>query len=151
MTKLSLVLFILTGALQAIPIEHLTDLDGNSLSPIHSKNRELVVFWATWCPECKTKLKGELKELNKLKDIAVWTIGTDKDVARIKHFIEKEAIELPVFLDPNRLLRKSLNVYSVPHWVVYARKAVGQAWEVVDSGAGFEKEKVAKALGIKNL
>ncbi len=139
--------FLLAPALSvALPVDGLTDLDGQGAKLNHSKNTELVVFWATWCPTCKEKLTGLLPKLNEEKDLAVITINTDKDADRVKHYLQKEGVRLPVLWDPSRALRKELKAFSVPHWAVYKRAGVDKAWSLVDSAPAFEWDRVEKAI-----
>src|ERR1700751_1890442 len=82
----------------------LVDLNGK---PVHlsqvsqNKDKRLIIFWATWCDECRSKLSHELPELSSRKDVSVITVNTDKDEARAREFVEKEKISLPVYRDPN--------------------------------------------------
>ena len=138
MTQFLLSLLVPLAA--ALPLEGLTDLDGNPARLDHGKRTELVVFWATWCSTCKEKLKGELPAIEKEGKVAVITINTDRDPARVKHFLEKEGIKLPVLLDPKRKLRSELKAFSVPHWAVYKDGRLG------DSAPAFERERVERAL-----
>lgn len=137
---------ILTATLFASPFEGLTQLDGSAFSPSTiGKEKVLTVFWATWCPDCKEKLKSELPELDSSKDIAVITINTDRSADRANNFIEKTALNLPVLRDEKKSLRKSLKVFSVPHWAVHKKSPSG--WELVDTAPAFEWDRVNKALG----
>lgn len=140
-------LVTLASPLVALPLEGLTDVAGTSPKVDHAKNTELVVFWATWCSTCKEKLTGDLPKLNTRADVAVITVNTDSDVERVKHYITKENITLPVLMDSSRNLRKSLKVFSVPHWAVYKRDVKGKPWNLVDSAPAFEWERIEKALG----
>ena len=139
------------GTATALPLDGLTDLDGKPALFEHDKNTELVVFWATWCVTCKEKLKGDLPKLNAAKPVAVVAVNTDKDPERVKHFLEKEGITLPVLMDPSKGLRKQLKVFSVPHWAVYKREASGKPWSLVDSAPAFEWDRIDKALGFSRL
>lgn len=148
--RVLLTLTLLCGLASGLPsTEGLTDLAGQPVNAETSKNLELVVFWATWCPTCKEKLTGLLPKLNADKNISVITINTDKDADRVKHYIEKEKIALPVLWDTARTLRKDLKAFSVPHWAVYRRAEAGQPWNLVDSAPAFEISRVEKALGIR--
>jgi len=139
-------LFLSPIASMGLPLNGLTDLEGQAAKISHSKNTELVVFWATWCPRCKEKLTGLLPKLNEEKDLAVITINTDKEASRVKHYLEKERVTLPVFWDSSRELRKELKAFSVPHWAVYKRAGVDKPWNLVDSAPAFEWDRVEKAL-----
>jgi thiol-disulfide isomerase/thioredoxin len=147
MHYLSLILLVASSISWALPLEGLKDLDGNPAKFEHEKKYELVLFWATWCPECKVKLKEVLPKLSEHAEVAAVTINTEKDVDRVKHFLSKENIKMPVFMDPDRKLRAPLKVFSVPHWAVYSRNTQSKRWDLVDSAPAFEKERIQKALG----
>ena len=139
-------LFFRLAPALALPTDGLTDLDGKGLTFAHSKNTELVVFWATWCPTCKEKLTTFLPKLNAESKVAVVTINTDSDLDRVKHYLKKEKISLPVFVDSQRKLRKELKAFSVPHWAVYKRKDKESPWALVDTAPAFEVNRVEKAI-----
>ena len=141
----------------AVPLDGLTNLDGSAAKLDHGKDLELVVLWATWCPECKEKLKNKLGEVNQRPDVAVVAVNAETDISRVKHFVEKEKITVPVLLDLDGTLRKSLKAFSVPHWAVYQRtgpksrsgpeKESLTSWHLVDTAPAFEWERIEKALG----
>jgi hypothetical protein len=132
---------------RSLPVDGLTDMNGQPASFEHKKNRELILFWATTCVECKAKLQDVLPKINAREEVAVATINTDRDRERAKHFMEKNKIQLPVF--QNKVLQKALKVYSVPHWVVYGRKSVKDPWVEVASAPAFDLAAIETALGSK--
>jgi len=142
--RLLFALLVLSKLSLALPIEGLKDLNGNPASLDHQKEKELVIFWATWCPDCKNKLSGKLPEINGSADVAVITINTDSSQSRAKHFVEKMNLKLPVFRDDSKDLRKTLKVFSVPHWAVYKKE--NAKWRLVDSAPAFEMDRIEKAL-----
>lgn len=125
-----------------------TDLDGKPavIQPVEGQDRQLVVFWGTWCTDCRSKLKNELVDLAK-KGIQVVTVNLDTDLRRAKHFVAREGISLPIVADPSGEYRKSLGVYSVPHWAAYRRDSKG-VWNLVKSEAAFNWSEVQKSLGL---
>ncbi len=110
------------------------------------KDKLLVVLWATWCPDCKSKLKGELKALASDPEIQVLAVNTEKNLKRVRAFIEKEKISVPVAYDTGRDLRKSLELFAVPSWAVLQKGAEGSL-ELIDKGSAFEAAKINAALG----
>lgn len=150
MNKTIFLSFLFLGSMGlALPQEGLTGLDGKPAQLETDKNTELVVFWATWCPECKTKISEDLPKLKSSKDVGVVLINTEKEVDRVKQYLEKQNVSFPVLFDPERKLRKELKVFAVPAWAVYKRENKKKPWQLVDSGAAFDTEKVNKALGQK--
>ncbi len=124
----------------------LEDLKGNKTTFQTEKNKLLVVFWATWCPDCKEKLKSELPELARRPDVAVLAINTEKDTDRVKAFVEREKVGVPVLFDPTKELRKELKVVAVPHWAVYLRPTAKNEWVLKDGGPAYDDARVKEAL-----
>lgn len=152
MNKILFAACLLTGSISfGLPMEGLIDLSGQSAKYETEKNIELVVFWATWCPDCKSKITDELPKLQSSKDINVVLINTEKEVERVKQYLEKQNIKLTVFMDPEKKLRKELKVFAVPAWAVYKRENKKKPWSLVESDGAFDNEKVNKALGAKYL
>lgn len=132
-------------------IDNLNDykyLSGD-LDSIKDNKKELVVFWATWCPECKEKLTNVMPKIFKENKIAILTVNTEKEIDRVKAFLEKNKILMPTINDDNKNLRKSLKIFSVPAWAVYERQNVQDPWNLVGTGSGFSEEDINKALGEK--
>ncbi len=84
-----------------------------SLSNEKKSSYQVFYFWATWCPDCKEKLKKDLHQYqNDVTDFSTFSIEKDKD--RITAFIEKNKIAYPVYFDTDKELQKQLKVFSVP-------------------------------------
>jgi thiol-disulfide isomerase/thioredoxin len=128
----------------ATPFDRLTDLDGKPARLDDSKASRLVVFWGTWCDECRAKLGKELLELNQRPDVSVVTVNADRDDERVKAFVAKEGIRLPVLRDPSKELRRELKVFSVPHWALYRKHGAG--YELAATEAAFDYDHVLKAI-----
>ena len=140
-----LIPFIFSTA-HGLELKGLTQMDGTPAKIDTAKAKLLVVFWATWCDECRAKLRTGLPEINSRKDVGVITVNTDKDEGRAKEFIAKENVALPVLRDPNKELRKELKVFSVPHWAVFKKNKDGN-YELVKSEPAFDFDHVTQALG----
>jgi thiol-disulfide isomerase/thioredoxin len=143
MKKVMVGLFLCTAA-HALPPQGLQGLDGSPVKLEHAKNKELVVYWATWCSTCKDKLDVILPEINKRPDVAVVTINVDEDVGRAADYMKRNHIELPVLRDAEGTLTKKLGVNVVPHWAVFSKK--GAEWVLIDTASAFESARVEKAL-----
>ena len=75
------------------------------------------------------------------------TINTDRDESRVRDFVKKEGISLPVYRDPTKALRGELKIFSVPHWAVYRRDPKSRELELVKSEPAFDYGHVLQALG----
>lgn len=124
------------------------DVAGKKVVLETSKNKRLVVFWATWCSECKGKLKTILPELDQNPKVSVVTVNMDEERERAQDFVEKNKVQVPVIRDPSGALRTALNINAVPFWAVYERANSKDAWKLQKAGSAFKLEEVKQALGI---
>jgi len=137
-------LLVSVSAFGSTPFDALTGLDGKPAQMDTSKTQRLVVFWGTWCEECRSKLGKDLVQLNQRPDVSVVTVNADRDDERVREFVAKERITLPVLRDPTKEFRKRLNVFSVPHWALYRKK--GGSYELVSAAPAFDLDQVLRAL-----
>ena len=121
-------------------LSQLKTLDEKNYDGAAGKNLKLLYFWATWCPECKEKMKRPLKEVAANTNYNFLFINTEKDLGLVKNFVEKEQVPFHVLTDFDKSVRKSLKVFSVPQWVLLKRS--GDSFEVLASESGFDYEKV---------
>ncbi len=99
-----LFIFLLSTNLYAIELEN---LKGEKVNFDTKNKKALVMFWGSWCGECKDKLKTVLPEINKRDQIGVYTVNMDKNPKRAQHIIRKLNIKLPVLKDNNKSLVKA--------------------------------------------
>lgn len=126
----------------------------DSLQEINSKetlatstDKTFVFFWATWCTSCKTKLKTIIPEMRKNKKIDVLTVNIDKNPRRVKHYIKKNGIQVPVYRvkeGAQENLIEQLDVRTAPQWAIFAKE--GNTWKKKEHHKTFEKDQVKKAL-----
>lgn len=106
--------------------------------------RLLIYFWATWCPDCKSKLQGPLAKISEQTGSEVLLIATDKDLEKIQSFLKDLKVELPSIHDQSRELRKLFKAFSVPTWVVLER--VGANYKILAQESGGDLDKILKFL-----
>ncbi len=128
-------------------LSKLQSLDSKPYAAQSGKTLKLVYFWATWCPDCKQKMKSELPEVATNPDFDFLFVNTEKDLELIKNFVAKEEVKFSVFTDFDKSVRKSLKVFSVPQWALLKRTTSG--YEVLNTEAGFDYGKV-KSLVANN-
>lgn len=129
MKKLFLVLMLLfsISSLQAAqvgekaPSFKVEDVNGKivDLSSFKGKKAVWLVFWATWCPNCKEEIPA-LKKLyenynDKVELIGV-NVGVNDSVKRTKRYIEK--YELPYTVIFSNDIAKKYNIMGTPTQVV---------------------------------
>ncbi len=97
--------------------------DGTPVTLAEFQGKTLLVnFWATWCAPCR----AEMPSLNALQqqlggeDFAVVTIATGRNPlpAINKFFTETEITDLPILLDPKRLLSRDMSVFGLPASII---------------------------------
>ncbi|MCB9092018.1 MAG: TlpA family protein disulfide reductase [Halobacteriovoraceae bacterium] len=149
MIKKFLILIVtLTSFAGFAGIEDLSDINNpqSKFSPDKSK-KQFVMFWATWCGTCKYKIKNVLPEMNKKENLNVITVNIDKNIKRAKHYIDKYAINMPVYLDQSKEIINALQVNTSPFWAVYEFDSKANDWKLIHAEKAFKKENINKVLG----
>ena len=139
------VLLFISFNLYALSFNHdLEEMNGKNFDWRQGSNKKLLFFWATWCSECKDKLKNDLVKIDDMEDVDVYTINIDKNVKRAKYFIKKKNLSLKVLRDSKRNIQDSLKIVSVPHWVLIEK--VNDDWVVQNNENAFDFQKITKIL-----
>ena len=106
----------------------LEDMNGNTIDmeSIIGKKPVMLIFWASWCPTCKT----ESPEINKLVEkftpkgmefIGV-NVGFNDSVKRAEAFIEKYKLNYPNIFDTKGEISAKYMIQGVPTIVVADKK-----------------------------
>ncbi|MEO0180275.1 MAG: TlpA disulfide reductase family protein [candidate division WOR-3 bacterium] len=151
----------MTGLLMGIlmtataPDFTLEDTDGNSftLSELVKSGPVLMVFWATWCTNCKDLLdySNELYKANRDKGLMVLGISQDspRKLSEVKSTKDGRGWKFPVLLDPDKKVSLKYKAMAVPVTVI-----VDKNMEIVYQRVGFTsgqeeeiKNKVQELLG----
>lgn len=112
---------------------------------VRPEGRVLLYFWASWCSDCKEKLK-QLPALQKeFPGIQVLTVNGDRDAEKGRAFAESESVALPVYRDESKNLVKVLKLFGVPAWALLEKEAAG--WAVRKSSVGVDLGEVRQELG----
>lgn len=98
-------------------------LDGSTfrLSDYKGKKAVNLVFWATWCPNCK----AEVSALNALHerygdDIEVLAVNVtvNDSLRRVKHYQKKHKLAYPLAFDEGREVSNAYGVVGVPTLII---------------------------------
>ena len=103
----------------------LPDLDGQpvTLSRFLGKTPVLLVFWATWCPECK----AAIPEINALttgplaERLQIFGIDFRESREKVAQAVTSRGIRYPVLLDERGQAARAYGVVGVPTYVLIGR------------------------------
>jgi peroxiredoxin len=115
-----------TGAESDPPADFtLPDLDGRpvALNQFLGKKPVLLVFWATWCPECK----AAIPEINAMttEPLAgkLQVLGLDfrESRGKVANAVKSRGIRYPVLLDERGQVARAYGVVGIPTYVLIGR------------------------------
>ncbi len=104
----------------------LDDLEGDTFSLQEQLKKGPVVldFWATWCKPCLKSLPKmqALADKYDKRGVGVYTINIDSpsNRAKIRPFMRRFKVQLPVLLDPSNRLMKQFHLTAPPAALIIA-------------------------------
>lgn len=109
----------------------LPDLDGRqvTLGPFLGKTPVLLVFWATWCPECK----AAIPEINALATgplagkMRIFGLDYRESRKKVAQAVKARGIRYPVLLDERGQAARAYGVVGIPTYILIDRKG-NVAW-----------------------
>ena len=114
----------------AVGDEHPVDftlqgMDGQpvSLSQFRGKKPVLLVFWATWCPECKTA-SPVINALHGGPDgekMQILALDYRETQERVAAAVKSLGIRYPVLLDEQGRVARAFGVVGIPTYVLIGR------------------------------
>lgn len=121
----------------AFPQVSLTDLDGRVVQVKDFQGAVVLLnFWATWCGPCRV----ELPELQKLsgelggKGLVILAVAVDTPKEKVRPFMERLGITLPVFLADART-QQMLGIDRIPFSILLDREGkVAQVYAGYSAG-----------------
>ena len=104
----------------------LSDLDGRpvTLGPFLGKKPVLLVFWATWCPECK----AAIPEINAMvtgplaETLQVFGLAFRESREKVARAVKSRGIRYPVLLDERGQAARAYGVVGIPTYILIDRK-----------------------------
>jgi peroxiredoxin len=119
------------------PEFRLSALDGKQVALSDYRGKVVLVhFWATWCPPCVEELPVLDRMYRGLagRELEVLAVSVDEGGAEnVAAFVKKNAVSLPVLLDPGASVAHSYGTFKFPETYILDRsgivryKAIGQA------------------------
>jgi len=103
----------------------LQGLDGQpvSLSQFRGKKPVLLVFWATWCPECK----AAFPKINAMHDgpvgekMQILALDFRESREKVAAAVKSRDIRYPVLLDERGQVARAFGVVGIPTYVLIDR------------------------------
>jgi peroxiredoxin len=103
----------------------LPGMDGQpvSLSQFLGKKPVLLVFWATWCPECKSAIP----KINALHDgsagekLQVLALDFRETREKVAAAVKSRDIRYPVLLDERGQVARAFGVVGIPTYILIGR------------------------------
>ena len=89
----------------------------------NTKEKILLVFWASWCPHCQT-LIPQLQEWytpEKQEKWQIYTISIDTEEPKLEAFLQAKGIKIPVLCDYkgwDTQAALNYNIYATPTMIV---------------------------------
>ena len=107
-----------------------TDIEGQpfDLQKIIGSNPVMLIFWASWCPTCKT----EVPKINQLAekyqsrgmDFIAVNVGFNDSLERAKAFIQKTGMTYPAFFDGTETLAEKYRLQGVPTVIIADKQGI---------------------------
>jgi peroxiredoxin len=112
--------FIKAG--DTLPIDTITDIDGNLIDFNSLEKRKLVVLFATWCSDSNRALKA-LNESVLLSNTSVQiiAIAREETAEKVKVWRDKFDIKVPLAVDSDRSIYKQFAVGGIPRLITVSK------------------------------
>ena len=105
-----------------------TDMDGNpvDLGAMIGEQPVMLIFWASWCPNCKNevpKVNALYKKYGSLGMAFVWiNVGYNDSIKRARAFMESTKMTHPVLFDDTGAISNQFEILGVPTIIVADKK-----------------------------
>jgi len=101
----------------------ITRLDGSTfkLSDYRGKKAVKLIFWATWCPNCKAEIPAlnalHEKHGNDIELLAI-NVTVNDSLRRVEHYQKKYNLAYPLAFDEGQNVSRAYNVMGTPTLII---------------------------------
>ena len=108
--------FVTAG--QALPLQSIIDVNGETIDLTATDKRKLVILFATWCSDSNRALKA-LNQSELLNDdsIEIIAIAREETADTVIAWRDKYGIRTPLATDPDRSIYKMFAAAGVPRFI----------------------------------
>lgn len=81
--------------------------------------KAILFFWATWCPHCRARLNGLHAQMDTIEKqgIKLVLIDLGEEDQTVRSYLERQKMNLEVFLDKEQTLAGSYALIGVPTFI----------------------------------
>ena len=107
-----------------------TDMNGQHVDLAESLGRQpiMLVFWASWCPQCKVEVPKVNELFEKYRNRGMYflgiNVGHNDSERRASQFINKTGMAYPVIYDNDHVLGREYGVQGVPTVLIVNRQGL---------------------------
>ncbi|MCP4672175.1 MAG: TlpA family protein disulfide reductase [Desulfobacula sp.] len=95
---------------------------------LKGKKSMALIFWATWCPECKKEIPDIIQLHREFEpkgmEILAVDVGINDSKAKVKKYIEKYKVSYPVAFDQGAQITKKFNIQGTPTIIIVDKNGV---------------------------
>ncbi|MDP8266338.1 MAG: TlpA disulfide reductase family protein [Candidatus Aceula meridiana] len=97
-----------------------------SLTEYRDDKPAILFFWATWCPHCRTALKGLDREYLNIESNGIKLVVVDlgESKKQVVSYVKRAGISLEIFLDERNSVADEYQVVGVPTFVLVDKEGI---------------------------